>query len=71
MNYKTLAIKLATIFGSTYICEASFSNMMFLKNKYRTRSTDHHLKNTLRISCSPRVPDFKKLAQKKKCHLFY
>lgn len=68
MNCKTLVIKLATMFGSTYICETSFSKMTFLKNKYCSRLTDDHLENTLRISCSPRVPDFKKLAQVKKCH---
>jgi len=72
MNCKTLAIKLAThMFGSTYVCETSFSKMTFLKNRYRSRLTDHHLENTLRISCSPRVPDFKKLAQEKKCHFSY
>ncbi|CAI6360140.1 unnamed protein product [Macrosiphum euphorbiae] len=27
-----------------------------------------HLEDTLRISCSPRVPDFKKLAKEKKCN---
>ncbi|XP_060880640.1 general transcription factor II-I repeat domain-containing protein 2-like [Metopolophium dirhodum] len=68
INCKTLAIKLATMFGSTYVCETSFSKMTFLKNRYRSRLTDHRLENTLRISCSPRVPDLKKLAQEKKCH---
>ncbi|CAI6361968.1 unnamed protein product [Macrosiphum euphorbiae] len=67
-NCKQLAINLATMFGSTYICEASFSKINFLKNKYRTKLTDSHLEDTLRISCSPRVPDFKKLAKEKKCN---
>ncbi|KAL4104512.1 hypothetical protein QTP88_019807 [Uroleucon formosanum] len=67
-NCKQLAINLATMFGSTYICEASFSKIDFLKNKYRTKLTDSHLEDTLRISCSPRVPDFKKLAKEKKCN---
>jgi 17beta-estradiol 17-dehydrogenase/3beta-hydroxysteroid 3-dehydrogenase/mitotic-spindle organizing protein 1 len=67
-NCKQLAINLATMFGSTYICEASFSKINFLKNKYRTKLTDSHLEDTLHISCSPRVSDFKKLAKEKKCN---
>lgn len=67
-NCKKLAINLATMFGSTFVCESSFSKMNFLKNKYRSRLTDAHLEDTLRISCSPREPDFKKLAQEHKCN---
>lgn len=67
-NCKKLAINLATMFGSTFVCESSFSKMIFLKNKYRSRLTDAHLEDTLRISCSPREPDFKKLAQEHKCN---
>lgn len=67
-NCKKLAINLATMFGSTYICETSFSKMNFLKNKYRSRLTDAHLEDTLRISCSSREPNFKNLAQDRRCH---
>ena len=67
-NCKQLAINLATIFGLTYICETSFPKINFLKNKYRTKLTDSHLEDTLRISCSTRAPDFIKLAIEKKCH---
>eukprot|EP00102_Acyrthosiphon_pisum_P016426 XP_008187389.1 PREDICTED: general transcription factor II-I repeat domain-containing protein 2B-like [Acyrthosiphon pisum] len=70
-NLKQLAINLATMFGSTYICEASFSKINFLKNKYRTKLTDSHLEDTLSIRCSPRVPDFKKLAKEKKCNFWH
>jgi len=67
IKYKTLAIKLTTMFNSTYICETLFPKITFLKNKYRSRLTDLHLENTLCISCSPRVPNFKKLTQDKIC----
>ncbi|KAF2902670.1 hypothetical protein ILUMI_03516 [Ignelater luminosus] len=67
-NCKTLAINLATMFGSTYICETSFSKMNFLKNKYRSRLTDAHLEDTLRICCSSREPNHKKLAQDHRSH---
>lgn len=59
-------MKLATMFGYIYmLCETSFFKMTFLKNKYRSRLTDLHLENTLRTSCSPRVSNFKTLAQDK------
>lgn len=67
-NCKKLAINLATMFGSTYICETSFSKMNFLKNKYRSRLTDAHLEDTLRISCSSREPNYKNLAQDRRCN---
>jgi len=46
MNCKTLNIKLATMFGSSYIQETLFSKITYLKNKYRSRLTDFHLENT-------------------------
>ena len=64
-NCNQLAINLATMFGSTFNCEASFSKIYFLKNEYWTKLTDSHLEDTFRISCSSRVPDFKKLAKEK------
>jgi len=60
MHCTTLALKLATMFGFTYICETSFSKMTFKKTKYYPRLTDQYLENTLRNSCSPRVPNLKK-----------
>lgn len=67
-NCKTLAINLATMFGSTYVCESSFSKMNFLKSKYRSRLTDAHLEDALRIACSPREPNYRKLAQDRRCN---
>lgn len=67
-NCKKLAINLATMFGSTYVCESSFSKMNFLKNKYRSRITAAHLEDSLRICCSPREPNYKKLAQDRRCN---
>jgi hypothetical protein len=46
--------------------------MTFLKNKYRSRLiADDHSENTLHVIFSSRVPDFKKLAQEKKCNFFH
>ena len=36
-NLQKLARKTTVLFGSTYVCEARFSRMKYLKNKYRTR----------------------------------
>lgn len=68
-NCKKLAVNLTTMFGSTYVCEASFSKMNFLKNKYRSRLTDGHLEDALRICCSSREPNYKKMAQDRQCSL--
>jgi 17beta-estradiol 17-dehydrogenase/3beta-hydroxysteroid 3-dehydrogenase/mitotic-spindle organizing protein 1 len=49
-NIKGLATKMLTVFGSTYICEQTFSRMKFIKSKFRTRMSDDHLHHYLRIS---------------------
>ena len=36
------ALKYASVFGSTYSCEALFSKMVRIKTKYRSRLTDDH-----------------------------
>jgi 17beta-estradiol 17-dehydrogenase/3beta-hydroxysteroid 3-dehydrogenase/mitotic-spindle organizing protein 1 len=42
-NIKGLAIKMLTVFGSTYICEQTFSRMKLIKSKFHTRMTNDHL----------------------------
>ena len=54
----TAAMKIASFFGSTYLCESAFSNMNFIKNKHRTRLTDAHLQDSLRIAVSNYLPDY-------------
>lgn len=41
------------MFGSTYICESSFSILKLIQNKNRNRLTDDHVENLLRIKCCP------------------
>lgn len=48
----TAAMKIACFFGSTYLCESAFSHMNFIKNKHRTRLTDAHLQDSVRIAVS-------------------
>jgi hypothetical protein len=49
-NIKGLATKMLTVFGSTYMCEQTFSRMKLIKPKFRTRMTNDHLHHCLRIS---------------------
>ena len=49
-NLKTNAQKSASVFGSTYVCEALFSKMVRIKNQYCNRLTDDHLKQLLRTA---------------------
>jgi hypothetical protein len=51
-NIKGLATKMSTVFGSTYICEQTFSQMKLIKSKFRTRMTNDHLHHCLRLSVS-------------------
>ena len=44
------SIRMSSLFGSTYVCEALFSKMKCAKSKYSCRLTDTNLENTLRIS---------------------
>ena len=46
------SIRMSSLFGSTYVCEAVFSKMKCAKSKHRCRLTDTNLENTLRISNS-------------------
>ena len=52
------AQKMLVLFGSTYICEQTFSVMKFTKSRYRSSLTDEHLLAVVRISTSDIQPDF-------------
>ena len=47
---KRFAVQLTIIFGSTYLCEQTFSILNYRKNKYVSRLTDEHLRAILRIA---------------------
>ena len=58
---RELARETLVLFGSTYMCEAAFSKIKYLKNKYRTRLLDGNLESELRLMISSEIPDFAKL----------
>ena len=60
-NLKANALKNTSVFGSTYVCEALLSKMIRIKNQYRNRLTEDHLKQLLRSASSTIAPRFDKL----------
>jgi hypothetical protein len=55
------ALSVSAYFGSTYLCEMAFSQMKIIKSKYRSRLTDRHLTDCLRLAVCSYEPDFKAL----------
>jgi hypothetical protein len=49
---RSIALLLRAFFGSTYLCEAAFSQMKIIKSRYRSRLTDEHLKYCLHLCLS-------------------
>ena len=66
---RNVALKMYSCFGSTYLCEAAFSTMNIIKNKYRTCLTDSHLDDALRAACSSYTPDFPQLVASMQCQI--
>ena len=55
------ALKNASVFGSTYLCEALFSKMVRIKNQYCNQLTNDHLMQLLRTASSTIAARFDKL----------
>lgn len=51
-NLKNHARAMFSLFGSTYLCEQTFSKMKYVKSKYRSSLSDEHLKSILIIGTS-------------------
>uniref|UniRef100_A0A3B3DZF4 SPIN-DOC-like zinc-finger domain-containing protein n=1 Tax=Oryzias melastigma TaxID=30732 RepID=A0A3B3DZF4_ORYME len=54
---RTFAMRMLSLFGSTYLCEKTFSVLNFNKNCVRTRLSDSHLRDILRIKTTVFEPD--------------
>lgn len=68
LNLKENAKMCATMFGSTYICEQTFSLMNINKSKLRSRLTDKNLEAVLKISTSSIEPNIPKLVSQIQSH---
>ena len=66
-NVKRAALKILSIFGSTYVCESVFSTLKHVKSKHRSVVTDTHLKELLRVATTEYKPDLKRIVQGKEC----
>ncbi|XP_041828455.1 general transcription factor II-I repeat domain-containing protein 2A-like [Melanotaenia boesemani] len=49
---RDFALSMASMFGSTYICESNFSTMKHIKSKERNRLTDETLFHLMQIGCT-------------------
>ncbi|PNF25375.1 hypothetical protein B7P43_G10913, partial [Cryptotermes secundus] len=65
----SIALKIYSCSGSTYLCEVAFSSMSIIQNKYRSCLTDSHLDDALRAACSSYTPDFRELAANMQCQI--
>lgn len=64
-NLKQLAGKFISMYGTTYMCEQTFSRMKYLKSKYRANLSDDHLQSLLIIGVSDLNPNFEEILQEK------
>ena len=65
-------LKNSSVFGSTYVCEALFSKMVKIKNQYRNRLTNEHLKQTLHTSSCTIAPQFDKFVKtQRQCQVLH
>lgn len=64
---RKVALYLISFFGSTYLCESTFSTMNAIKTKNRSRLTDAHLTSCLRIAVTSYTPQYDKLVENMQC----
>ncbi|KAF2894565.1 hypothetical protein ILUMI_11613 [Ignelater luminosus] len=64
---RLMAIRIFAFFGSTYLCEAAFSQMKNIKSQFRSSLTDDHLMASIRLCISDYKPNFTRLVEIE-CH---
>lgn len=62
---------LNSLSASTYACESLFSNMKYLKSKYRSSLTNGHLYQCLRTRNSIYVPHYNELDAYLQCQILH
>ena len=69
-NLTALAAKVLCMFGTTYLCEQVFSVMNIKKTKLRSRLTNKHLNNILKLATTQDVmPNIYALVEAKRCQV--
>lgn len=66
-NVKRAALKLLSMFGSTYVCESVFSTLKHVKSKHRSVLTDTQVRELLRVATTEYKPDLRRIVQSKEC----
>ncbi|KAJ4439816.1 hypothetical protein ANN_07944 [Periplaneta americana] len=61
---RSFACSVEAMFATTYVCEKIFSIMKIVKTKCRSRLTDKHLRDQLRLAVNDLIPDFEGLTQR-------
>jgi hypothetical protein len=56
-------LRMSSMFGSTYLCESTFSNMKFIKSRHRCSLTDELLQHLLRLGTTNITMDIPALAK--------
>ncbi|GFQ66639.1 general transcription factor II-I repeat domain-containing protein 2 [Trichonephila clavata] len=64
-NLHKFARGLFSVFGTTYLCEKTFSKMKYIKNVYRSKLTDEHLKSLLILGTSKISPQLQTIVSGK------
>ncbi|GFQ71342.1 proteinral transcription factor ii-i repeat domain-containing protein 2a [Trichonephila clavata] len=64
-NLHKFARGLFPVFGTTYLCEKTFSKMKYTKNVYRSKLADEHLKSLLIIGTSKISPQLQTIVSGK------
>lgn len=64
---KRAALKLLSMFSTTYVCEKLFSTLKHVKSKHRSILTDTHVKELLRLATTEYKPDLQKITENKRC----
>jgi hypothetical protein len=65
---RVFAANIMALFGSSYVCEQTFSAMKLVKSKCKTRLTDEHLNAVLTVSSAQKmVPNIDELTANKQC----
>ena len=65
LKQKKFASGMGSMFGTTYVCEQTFSKMKNVKSEHRTRLTDEHLKAILLVQCSNTKPNIEDIMRNK------
>ncbi|MBN3286690.1 GT2D2 protein, partial [Polyodon spathula] len=64
------AVRVMSMFGSTYFCKLLFSLVKINKSAQRSRLNDKHLHSVLKIASAQNMnPDIDKLVSRKRCQI--